>query len=268
MSDSGFKIPGHWWGKLLGGIIGLMRGGITGAIFGIFVGHLIDRFLGGLKGANRTRDAFFGAVFSTLGHISKADGRVTQTEIAAAELLMRRLQLTDVERQAAIQFFQQGKSDKFNLDATVKEFAQYSSMRQELRIMFIELLLETSLADGALGNAEQAILNRVCQILHIPAAILAAMLSAKTGGAQGRAGGYQQAGRSNTPISQSYAALGLKPDASAAEVKKAYRKLVSQYHPDKLVSRDLPEEMIEMAKTRVREINAAYDQIKAAKGIK
>ncbi len=90
MSDGGFKIPGHWWGKVIGTVIGLFRGSISGAIFGFFVGHLVDRFLGGLKGTNRTRDAFFGAVFSTLGHISKADGRVTQTEIAAAEMLMRR----------------------------------------------------------------------------------------------------------------------------------------------------------------------------------
>ncbi len=268
MSDSGFKIPGHWWGKLIGVVIGLFRGGITGAIFGLFVGHLIDRFLGGLKGANRTRDAFFGAVFSTLGHISKADGKVTRTEIAAAEMLMRRLQLTEAERQHAIQFFQKGKSNDFDLDATIKEFAHYSVMRHELRIMFIELLLETALADGSLAAAEQAILSRVCQLLSIPAGIYAAMLNAKTGGARGPAGGYQQAGRTTMPLSQSYATLGLKPDATDAEVKKAYRKLVSQYHPDKLVSRNLPEEMIEMSKTRVREINAAYDQIKAAKGIK
>lgn len=268
MSESGFKIPGHWWGKLIGGIIGLFRGGIAGAIFGLFVGHLIDRFLSGLKGANRTRDAFFGAVFSTLGHISKADGKVTQAEIAAAELLMRRLQLTEDERQQAIQFFQKGKSSDFDLDATIREFARYSVMRHELRIMFIELLLETALADGSLATAEQAILTRVCTLLHIPAGIYAAMLNAKMGGARGPTGGYQQAGRTTTPISQSYATLGLQMDASDAEIKKAYRKLVSQYHPDKLVSRDLPEEMIEMSKTRVREINAAYDQIKAARGIK
>ena len=134
--------------------------------------------------------------------------------------------------------------------------------------MFIELLLETALADGTLAAAEQAIMSRVCQLLHIPAGIYAAMLNARTGGTQGSASGYRPAGRTTTSISQSYASLGLKPDATDAEVKKAYRKLVSQYHPDKLVSRNLPEEMIEMSKTRVREINAAYDQIKAAKGIK
>ena len=69
-------------------------------------------------------------------------------------------------------------------------------------------------------------------------------------------------------MAQAYAQLGLEPSASDAEVKKAYRKLVSQYHPDKLVSHGLPEEMMEMAKIRVREINTAYDQIKQARGFK
>lgn len=267
MSDSGFKIPGHWWGKLLGGILGLLRGGITGAILGIFLGHMVDRFLGGLGGANRTRDTFFKAVFSTLGHINKADGRVTQVEIAAAEQLMRRLQLTDTERQHAIQFFQQGKSAGFDLDATLKDFARHSVMRHELRIMFIELLLQAALADGRLTNAEQEILSRVCTVLHIPANIYSAMLRARqAGGAY--AGGQQRAGGTAGAISQSYAALGLKQDATNQEIKRAYRKLVSQYHPDKLVSRGLPEEMMEMSKRRVREINAAYDQIKSVRGIK
>ena len=89
-NNTGFKIPGHWWGKLIGGIIGLMRGGLVGAVLGVFLGHMVDRFLSGLGGAHRTRDAFFGAMFSTLGHINKADGRVTKAEIAAAEQLMRR----------------------------------------------------------------------------------------------------------------------------------------------------------------------------------
>jgi DnaJ like chaperone protein len=191
MSDTGFKIPGHWWGKVIGGIIGLLRGGITGAILGVFIGHMVDRFLSGLGGADRTRDAFFGAVFATLGHISKSDGRVTKAEIVAAEQLMRRLQLTEPERQRAIQFFQQGKASDFNLEATLKEFARHSMLRHELRIMFIELLLEAALADGQLTTAEQAIMTRVCTVLHIPANIYLAMLRARQGHAATR--------RSNVP---------------------------------------------------------------------
>jgi DnaJ like chaperone protein len=268
MNRTGFKLPTHWWGKLIGGIIGLMRGGMVGLILGVFIGHWVDRFLAGLGGASRTRDAFFGAMFSTLGHINKADGRVTKAEIAAAEELMRRLQLTEEERQRAIRFFQQGKERDFNLEITLREFARHSMLRHELRIMFVELLLEAALADGALTAAENDILMRSCAALHIPANVFSAMLRARQAG-----GGYAHGNRQRVPnqgqsLQQSYATLGLKADASAQEIKKAYRKLISQYHPDKLVSQGLPDEMMEMSKKRVREINAAYDKIKTSRGIK
>ncbi len=159
-NNTGFRIPGHWWGKLIGGIIGLLRGGIAGAILGVFLGHMVDRFLAGLGGVSRVRDAFFGAMFATLGHINKADGQVTKVEIAAAEELMRRLQLDPEERQRAIRFFQQGKQADFDLDATLREFARQSMIRQELRIMFIELLLEAALADGSLSLPK----NRFCSV--------------------------------------------------------------------------------------------------------
>jgi DnaJ like chaperone protein len=266
-NNTGFKLPTHWWGKLIGGIIGLMRGSLTGLVFGLFLGHMVDRFLSGLGGARRIRDSFFSALFSTLGHISKSDGRVTKTEIAAAEQLMRRLQLTENERQEAIRFFQKGKETDFDLDATLKEFARHSMLRHELRIMFVELLLETAVADGTLAAAEQAILVRACTELHIPANVFSAMLRARQVGGGSAQGNYQQAPRFDS-LQQSYATLGIKEDASAQEIKRAYRKLVSQYHPDKLVSQGLPEEMMEVSKKRVREINAAYDKIKASKGIK
>jgi len=267
-NNTGFRIPTHWWGKLIGGIIGLLRGGIAGAILGAFIGHMVDRFLAGLGGVNRTRDAFFGALFSTLGHINKADGRVTQAEIAAAEELMRRLQLSAEERQNAIRLFQQGKQADFDLDATLRDFARHSMMRHDLRVMFIELLLQAAMADGRMIAAEEQILQRACMILHIPANVYAAMRQAHQGGAQRGSAGYRQAPRQVASIDQDFAALGLKSDASAQEIKRAYRKLISQYHPDKLVSQGLPEEMMEMSKSRVREINAAYDRIKAYTGIK
>ena len=134
--------------------------------------------------------------------------------------------------------------------------------------MFIELLLEAAFVDGTLSQAEQVILVRACNVLNIPANVFSAMLRARQGGQGSSQGSYQQVPRQGVSLQQSYAALGLKEDASAHEIKRAYRKLVSQHHPDKLVSQGLPEEMMEMSKKRVREINAAYDKIKAAKGIK
>ena len=269
MNNPGFKIPGHWWGKLIGGVIGLLRGGVTGLIFGVFLGHMADRFLVGLGGSNRTRDSFFGAMFSTLGHINKADGRVTKEEIGTAELLMRRLQLSEEERQRAIRYFQQGKDRDFNFEATLHEFARHSMLRHELRIMFIELLIEAAMSDGTLSRAEQAILVRACNVLHIPANVFSAILRAHQGGTgYTHDRGQQQAPNRGQPLNQSYATLGIKSEATPKEIKRAYRKLVSQYHPDKLISQGLPDEMMEMSKKRVREINAAYDKIKTSRGIK
>jgi DnaJ like chaperone protein len=271
MKNSGFKIPGNWWGKLLGGIIGLLRGGITGAILGVFIGHMVDRFLSGLGGHNRTRDAFFRALFTTLGQISKVDGRVTKAEIAAAEELMRRLQLSDSERQHAIRFFQQGKDPDFDLHGTLQDFARHSKLRYELRIMFMELLLEAAISDGKLSVGEDAILERVRTVLKIPINVFVAMLRARQAepeAASGSANYKRPAASQPRALSQCYAELGLQPDAGDQEVKRAYRRLVSQYHPDKLMSQGLPEEVMEMAKKRMREVNTAYDRIKSSRAIK
>lgn len=267
-NNTGFKIPGHWWGKLIGGIIGLMRGGIVGAILGVFLGHMLDRFLAGLSGSNRIRDTFFRALFCTLGQISKVDGRVTKVEIEAAENLMRRLTLTDQERQVAIRYFQQGKDPEFDLHGTLQEFARHASHHYELRVMFLELLLEAAVTDGTLSVGEDAILERVRTVLKIPVKVYVAMVRAHEREPEPSYSNYRPANRKLHPLSQSYAELGLQEDASAQEVKKAYRKLVSQYHPDKLMSQGLPEEIMDMAKRRVREVNAAYDRIKVSKGIK
>lgn len=269
-NNTGFKIPGVWWGKLIGGIIGVMRGGLVGLVFGVFLGHMLDRFLSGLKGTNRTRDTFFHALFSILGQISKVDGRITKVEIEAAERLMKRMLLTDAERQLAIRFFQQGTNPDFDLHATLQAFAKHSRHRYELRVMFMELLLEAAISDGKLSVGEDAILERVRTVLNIPINVFNAMLRAREAEgepeyAQGKPFGSATRGLA---LSKSYAALGLTSDANPQQVKKAYRKLVSQYHPDKLASQGLPDEMMDIAKKRVREINAAYDRIKAAQGIK
>jgi DnaJ like chaperone protein len=269
MSTGSFNIPRHWWGKIIGATLGLFRGGLSGALIGALLGHLVDRFLAGIAGVSSIQNSFFDALFSTLGHLSKADGAVTQHEIRMVESLMQRMHITGEERQRAIRLFNQGKQPDFDLEKTLNGFARQSAVRQDLRQMFTEILVEAAFSSGSVTQAEQEILFRVARLLRIPGNVFSAMLNARGGVGQGAgstAGGQRRAGRQLGSLDQAYAQLGLRSDATDAEVKKAYRKLVSQYHPDKLVSRGLPEEMMDLAKTRVRDINTAYDQIKQARG--
>jgi len=259
-------IPRHWWGKIIGALLGLFRGGLTGAVIGALFGHMVDRFIAGISGVGSTRDTFFQALFCALGHLSKADGLVTTAEIRMAEELMKRMQLSGDERQKAIRFFNIGKQPDFDLGAALKPFMQHAAMRFDLRQMFMETLVEAAFSSGRVTDAEQAVLLRVARDLRIPPQLFAAMVQSRRGGAW--AGQQTGSGVIRGSLDQAYAHLGLTPKATDSEVKRAFRKLVSQYHPDKLVSRGLPEEMEEMAKRRVMEINTAYEQIKKARGIK
>lgn len=269
-TGSQFNVPKHWWGKILGGALGLFRGGISGMLIGALLGHMVDRFIAGFMGVSKTQQTFFDALFGTLGHLGKADGRVTQTEIQMVENLMQQMNVTGDHRQRAIRLFNQGKQADFDLSAALNPFLHASVVRQDLRQMFTEILIEAAFSSGSVTPEETAILQKVATLLRIPGPVFAAMMNARsgTGGAYYRSGGQRAPGRHVDSLDQAFAKLGLKKTASDADVKKAYRKLVSQYHPDKLVSRGLPEEMMDKAKARVREINTAYDQIKQSRGFK
>jgi len=269
-TGSQFNIPKHWWGKILGGVLGLFRGGISGLLIGALLGHMVDRFVAGIMGVSKTQHTFFDALFATLGHLGKADGHVSPTEIQMVENLMLQMHITGEHRQRAIRLFNQGKQEDFDLAAALNPFLHASVVRQDLRQMFTEILIEAAFSSGSVSPEENAVLQKVATLLRIPGPVFAAMMNARSGagGAYYRSGGQRAPGRHVDSLDQAFAKLGLKKTAADTDVKKAYRKLVSQYHPDKLVSRGLPEEMMDKAKARVREINTAYDQIKQSRGFK
>lgn len=267
-----------WWGKILGGSFGFMLGGPLGAMLGAALGHQFDRGLesGAFEfeytkpgDTERVQTAFFTTTFLTMGHLAKADGRVTESEIAAAKYIMQQMQLNAEQKRTAIELFNQGKEPGFDLNSVIRQFKTECGRRRNLEQMFIEILLSTAMADGSLDSKEKEILVTVCDILGFSRFALDRLIQmvqaqqhyrSSSSSSNGNAG-YQS-------IDDAYRVLGAEKDASDGEVKKAYRKLMNQHHPDKLVSRGLPEEMIKLANEKTQEIKAAYEQIKKQRGFK
>lgn len=282
----------NWWGKLLGGGFGFLIGGPIGALLGAVLGHNFDNGLKRLQleeddaeslkpGAQqRVQAAFFTATFATMGHISKADGKVTPDEIKVAESVMSQMQLSAEQRKVAIDLFHQGKEPDYDLKAVVEQFRIECRRRTNLMQMFIEIQLHAVYADGKSHPAEEKVLQDVCDYLKYPKFMLRQMEilvragraspdGANQGGANRGSSGRSSAGVDKTSglsLADAYKLLGVDTKAQQPEVKRAYRKLMSQHHPDKLVAKGLPPEMIKIATEKTQHIKAAYELVKEAKG--
>ena len=256
-----------WWGKLAGGGVGFALGGPLGAMLGAILGHQVDKAKQekqagwGQGSRERTQAAFFTATFSVMGHIAKADGVVSAQEVQMAEQVFTQMNFNNEQRAAAIELFNQGKQADFDLDQVLQQFRQECGRKITLIQMFMQIQLQAVYADGSKHPAEDQILKHTCQQLGYPVAMLTQLEALLF--AQQRQ--YQRTGTvppSQSQIDAAYAVMGVKSSASDAEVKKAYRRLMSQHHPDKLIAKGLPEEMIQVATDKSQEIQKAYELIK------
>jgi|TARA_R110002095_G_scaffold214759_1_gene207432 DnaJ like chaperone protein len=251
----------RWTGKLLGGVFGYMTFGVLGALLGLYIGHKFDTGLAqnpfDPERQQRIKKMFFKSTFAVMGHIAKADGQVSQEEIRMAQRVMAQMELSAEMKKEAIAEFNRGKGDGFDLEAELDDFKQACQHQKNLVRMFIEVQIQAALADGHLDGAEDKVLQHICGRLGIPH-FAYEQLKRMLGAGQ-RRGSHQQT--RSTP-EESYAILGVAESASDAEVKKAYRRLISQHHPDKLVSKGLPDEMMKIAKEKTQQLTEAYDVIR------
>ncbi|HSS63736.1 MAG TPA: co-chaperone DjlA [Gammaproteobacteria bacterium] len=270
--------PEHvsWWGKVLGGAFGLMLGGPLGMLIGAALGHGFDRGVeragelppgSGFDRRERTQMAFFTATFSVMGHISKSDGRVTPEEIALASDVMRQLSLNPELRTVAQRLFTEGKRAGFPLEAVLEQFRRECHRSSHLIRMFVEIQLHAAYADGSVHAEERRILEHVCHRLGVSRSELDQLETLVQAGLHYRQGAGAPS-RARMPLDEAHGALGVSEDSSDEEVKKAYRRLMSQHHPDKLVAKGLPEEMMRLAKEKTQEIKAAYERVKEARGLR
>lgn len=276
-------------GKILGFMLGYkFGGGFFGGLLGLFIGHWADKKiyeLGSVSssvfGKGLTRQSLFmQTTFAVLGHIAKAKGRVTEDDIHLARELMTRMRLDSRAQQLAQQAFTAGKESDFPLRQVLKEFRESCGQRKDLLRFFVEVQMQAALQDGTLDTNEQRILMTIAEGLGMSQmqfeqmlAMLAAAQRFRSGyyqqgdyQQQGQYGGYQSS--SAPSLSDAYKVLGVSENDDQNTVKRAYRKLMNEHHPDKLVSKGLPPEMMEVAKEKAQQIQAAYDLICKRKGWK
>ncbi|WP_163647915.1 co-chaperone DjlA [Modicisalibacter sp. 'Wilcox'] len=250
---------------LIGALLGLWIGGPLGLLIGGGIGYWIARrwrrsALGRLAGA---RAQFLESTFAVMGCLCKADGRVSEDELEASRRIWDQLRLDESQRARARADFNRGKAADFDLDAELARLRPIVGQQSALRQVFLQIQLAAIAADGRLDPAEHEMLVRVARGLgcnESEVAQIEALLRGATAGDTGPGGAP-----SAQALEDAYRVLGVDSRASDTEIKRAYRKLMSENHPDKLAAKGLPESMREMAEKRTREITHAYDLIKQAR---
>ncbi|MBL4763772.1 MAG: co-chaperone DjlA [Colwellia sp.] len=263
------------WGKVLGFLFGFMLSkSLFGALLGVWLGHMFDRARGfnfdgmtGGKADDVTRQAaFFYTTFSVMGHVAKAKGQVTNHEIAFARAYMDKLGLTNELRQQAQDAFREGKSGGFPLKERLVKFKRICGNRQDLLLMFLEIQIQVAFIDGDLDTKEREVLHTIAKFLGYSARQLNNLLEMIIASEAFHQQGSQKFNGSNAPtkagqLDNAYKILGVSKNTSMRDIKKSYRKLMSQHHPDKLIAKGLPPAMMEAAKEKTQDIQAAWDII-------
>ena len=248
-------------GKTIGAGIGFMVGGPIGALLGGILGHNFDRgqkdapriaYSSIYRGVHTNRQfLFYVALTSLVAKLAEADGKITADEMNTyKDFLTGNLRLSDEELNIITSLFNKAR----HANTTAEEYAQQIYLlhqhNPEILREILSLLFRIALADGDFSEAEEGYMSSIARVFRIGAneynQIMALYVSAND---------------------KYYKILGVSPDASDTEIKRSYRKLVLDYHPDKLVSKGLPEDFMQFANQRLTEINAAYEYIKKERSL-
>lgn len=264
------------WGKVVGAVAGLATGRPLIAVVGIILGHQFDRGFANTfsrLGKDSTdgrleklSPEFVTVLFQAIGHVAKADGRITEDEIRAARSLMHRLGLGPAGARRAIAWFEEGKQPGFPIRARVATLKDSGARKPEARALFVRLLLEIALANATLDHRQRAVLWEVCKELGVGRVELAqmeAILRAQRSFRSSEAGDADA-----RRVDAAYKTLGIDRSSSNDEIKKAYRRLMNKSHPDKLASENPDAAAIAEAERRTREVRSAYEMLKVRRSIR
>ena len=229
------------YSRWIGGGLGFVMGGPIGALFGFAIGSVIDNVkVKKLEGGSATQGDFTLSLLALIAVVLKADGKVLKSELA----FVKQFLVQNFGEQNSKQLLQllKGALEK---DINLQEIALdiKSNMQYEGRHQIVHFLLGLALSDGEFHAKEKQVIEQICALLGITPndqRSLFAMFIKDTESA--------------------YKILGISKSATNDEVKKAYRSMAKQHHPDKVSH--LGDDIKEKAKEKFQQIQQAYEDVK------
>lgn len=252
----------NWWGKLIGTGVGML-GGPIGALAGAAIGHLYDDDDPIPQNERKARILYLAYFFSCAAKVAKADGAISAAEIAIIENLMVRFRLDSKTTEFCKNVFRKAKVSKRSIDEDFKEVGKLIGHDSTVGQSFLGGLFEVIRANGEKLNEMQVrFLLQGEERLKLQAGTIRSWVRG------GYAPPHHDPSSDNLTIEEAYNVLGLSRDCTEAELKKTYRGKAADFHPDKLRSKNLPEEFVSFANDQLAKINQAHQVILNARGLK
>lgn len=266
-----FTLDLMYMGKILGFILGFyLTRTLFGGIVGAFAGHIFFDLAGkrarskgrgprmhfggfqfGSSAMFHRQDLFYKSFFTLLGKIASSDGSVSEVERRYFQSLLDNMKLHGQMREMAERYFSESAQNPQTYQDIARQFYDATTAQPQLRSQLLYQLVGLASADKFIAKDERELLEKVAEIFGVSDTQLDHMCRSF-----------------DASDSKSYHVLGVTPDSSDEEIKKAYRTMIKEYHPDILKSKGLPASMLEFAEQRFHEIQSAWEQIKKERNIK
>ena len=236
------------WGSLIGGIIGFSFGGPFGALLGSFVGGKLTSANASrqYKSLSNSQEVFALSLIVLSAKLSKADGQVSKEELIAVK---EKLQIPESEIDQVAKIFNKAKEESTGYEPYAKQISEIYKGNLNVLEEVINVLFYIAAADGEVSNNEQVMIQNIAYIFGLT---------------QSQFESIQESRKSSDKLNP-YIVLESSPDDDLQTIRKKYIKLSKEHHPDLLISKGVPVEVINESKNKMRSINSAWDQIQKLK---